>query len=76
MNIRVNDKEKAQNDTDVFATVKHVEEKLGNKGRILFRASGTEPLIRIMVEAESEKLCKSYTKEVAEVLKKKGHTVK
>ena len=76
LNIRVNDKEKAQNDTDVFATVKHVEEKLGNKGRILFRASGTEPLIRIMVEAESEKLCKSYTKEVAEVLKKKGHTVK
>ena len=76
LNIRVNDKDKAQNDTDVLAAVKHVEEKLGSKGRILVRASGTEPLIRIMVEAESEKLCKSYTKEVAEVLKKKGHTVK
>ena len=76
LNIPVKDKETAQNDNDVIATVRRVEEKLGNKGRILVRASGTEPLVRIMVEAESEKLCKTYTKEVAEVLRKKGHTVK
>lgn len=76
LNIRVKDKETAQSDEDVIAAVKHVEEKLGNGGRILVRASGTEPLVRIMVEAESEKLCKAYSKEVAEVLRKKGHTVK
>lgn len=76
MNINVKDKEAAQNDADVLAAVKSVEEKLGDRGRILVRASGTEPLVRIMVEAESEKLCKTYTKEVAEILRKKGHTVK
>ena len=76
LNIPVKDKETAESDEDVLAAVDNVEKKLGNKGRILFRASGTEPLIRIMVEAESEKLCKAYTKEVAEVLRKKGHTVK
>ncbi|MDE7158268.1 MAG: phosphoglucosamine mutase, partial [Clostridiales bacterium] len=70
------DKDAAQNDQDVLAAVKRVEGKLGNAGRILVRASGTEPLVRIMVEAETEKLCKLYTKEVAEVLRKNGHTVK
>lgn len=76
LNIPVKDKEAAQRDEDVVSAVTRIEEKLGNRGRILVRASGTEPLIRIMVEAESEKLCKSYTKEVAEVIRKKGHTVK
>ena len=76
LNIRVNDKEAAQNDADVVAAVKVAEEKLGSRGRILVRASGTEPLVRVMVEAESEKLCKVYSKEIAEVIRKKGHTVK
>ena len=75
-NISVKDKDAAQNDKDVLAAVKRVEEKLGDSGRILVRASGTEPLVRIMVEAETEKLCKSYAKEVAEVLRRNGHTVK
>ena len=76
LNIPVKDKDAAQNDEDVLEAVRRVEEKLGNRGRILVRASGTEPLVRIMVEAESEKLCKAYTKEVAEILRKNGHTVK
>lgn len=76
LNIRVKDKEAAQNDADVLAAVKRVEDKLGNRGRILVRASGTEPLVRIMVEAESEKQCKTFTKEIAEVLRNNGHTVK
>ena len=75
LNIRVKDKDAAQEDKDVLAVVKRVEEKLGNKGRILVRASGTEPLVRIMVEAESKKLCNSYAKDVVEVLKKNGHTL-
>ena len=73
LNIKVNDKEKAQNDKDVLAAVKKVEDKLAGAGRILYRASGTEPLVRIMVEAESEKLCKEYSKEVASVIIKKGY---
>lgn len=76
LNLRVKDKEAAENDADVIAAVKSAEEKLGNRGRILVRASGTEPLVRIMVEAETEKLCKSFSKEIAEVLHKKGHTVR
>ncbi len=76
LNVAVKDKEAAQKDEDVVAAVKRIEEKLADGGRILVRASGTEPLVRIMVEAESEKLCKTYTKEIAEVLRKKGHTVK
>ena len=76
LNVPVNDKEAAQSDEDVLAAVQRVEEKLGNSGRILYRASGTEPLVRIMVEAETEKLCKVYTKEVEEVIRKKGYTVK
>ena len=75
LNIRVKDKDAAQEDKDVLAVVKRVEDKLGNKGRILVRASGTEPLVRIMVEAESKKLCNSYAKDVVEVLKKNGHTL-
>ena len=76
LNLRVTDKELAQNDADVLEAVRRVEERLGSGGRILYRASGTEPLIRIMVEAESEKVCKACSKEVADVLRKKGYTVK
>lgn len=76
LNIKVNDKEKAENDGDVLAAVKAVEQKLGKSGRILYRASGTEPVVRVMVEAESEKICKNYANEVSAVISKKGYTVK
>lgn len=75
INVKVADKVKAQQDEEVLAAVKSVEDKLGNSGRILYRASGTEQLIRIMVEAESEKICKKYAKEVESVLREKGHAV-
>ncbi len=73
VNVRVTDKEAAQADPDVLAAVKGVEEKLGNSGRILVRASGTEPLVRVMVEAEREELCQAYVEEVVKVIRNKGY---
>ncbi len=75
INVRVTDKEGAQKDADVLAAVKKVEERLGNSGRILLRASGTEPVVRVMVEAESEELCNAYANEVVDVIKAKGYAV-
>lgn len=74
-NIRVHNKAEAQNDNDVQAAVKSVAEKLGDSGRILVRESGTEPVIRVMVEAESEETCQKYVDEVIAVIKAKGHAV-
>ena len=75
LNLKVTDKDKAQNDKDVISAVKKAEAKLGSGGRILVRPSGTEPLIRVMVEAETEKLCKSLAEEVVEVLRAKGYAL-
>lgn len=71
-NVRVKDKARAESNVAVQEAVKKVEEKLGNTGRILLRASGTEPLIRVMVEAEKEETCAEYTAEVIAVMKKEG----
>ena len=74
-NIRVHNKAEAQNDNDVQAAVKAVAEKLGESGRIRVRESVTEPVIRVMVEAESEETCQKYVDEVIAVIKAKGHAV-
>ena len=58
------------NDIVLQKAVSTVENKLGNKGRVLLRASGTEPLIRVMVEGESESLVNNLAQELAEVVKK------
>ena len=71
-NVKVTDKALAENNPAVQSAVKKVEEKLGDTGRILLRASGTEPLIRVMVEAEKEELCREYAEEVIAVMKKEG----
>ena len=75
VNVRVQDKPAAQQDPDVQKAVKDVEEALGNTGRILVRESGTEPLIRVMVEAETDELCDKYVYQVVDVLKAKGHAI-
>ena len=72
-NVKVNDKAAAQADPDVQTAVQAVAEKLGDTGRILVRESGTEPLIRVMVEAESEELCQEYVDQVVSVIRAKGH---
>ena len=72
-NIRVKDKATAVSDEDVQNAVNSVAEKLGTSGRILVRESGTEPVIRVMVEASSEDLCRKYVAEVINVIRKKGH---
>ena len=72
-NVRVKSKPEAQNDPDVQKAVAEVAEKLGDDGRILVRESGTEPVIRVMVEAGSDEICEQYVDQVIDVIKSKGH---
>ena len=74
-NIRVTDKKEAQNDPDVQAAVSDVAAKLGDTGRILVRESGTEPVVRVMVEAPSQDLCEEYVDAVLAVIRRKGHAI-
>ncbi len=72
-NVRVKDKTAAQKDPDVQSAVQQVADRLGTTGRILVRESGTEPIVRVMVEAETEETCQAYVDEVVRVIEKKGH---
>ena len=72
-NIRVTDKAAAQADEAVRAAVDAVEQRLGDDGRILVRESGTEPVVRVMVEAPSIEICSQYVDEVIEVIRSKGY---
>ena len=74
-NIRVASKPEAQNDPDVQAAVAKVAAELGDSGRILVRESGTEPVIRVMVEAESKDVCEAHVDSVIAVIRQKGHAV-
>lgn len=74
-NVRVKDKAAAQSDPEVQDAVKSVTEALGETGRILVRESGTEPVVRVMVEAESKDICQKYVDQVVDIIKKNGHTV-
>ena len=71
-NVRVTDKAAAQEDPDVRAKVDQVTSELGNTGRILVRESGTEPVVRVMVEAEQKDICRRYVDEVMDVIRAKG----
>lgn len=74
-NVRVHDKRTAQDDPDVQAEVQKVSDALGDTGRILLRQSGTEPVVRVMVEAETDAICEKYVDQVIEVMKAKGHVI-
>ena len=72
-NVRVKSKPEAQNDPAVQAAVKAVEAQLGDTGRILVRESGTEPVIRVMVEAPEEKICRESVDRVVAAILSGGH---
>ena len=72
-NVRVKSKPDAQNDPDVQAAVQRVADELGDTGRILVRESGTEPVIRVMVEAGTNEICEKYVDSVIDVIRAKGH---
>ena len=74
VNVRVQDKAVAQADPDVQAAVQKVADELGDTGRILVRESGTEPLIRVMVEAETHDICQKYVDDVVNVINEKEKT--
>ena len=75
-NIKVSDKKLAQEDIDVKNAIRSVEEKLNGEGRILVRESGTEPLIRVMVESKTIEDCNKYTDLVINQIKNKGYEIK
>jgi phosphoglucosamine mutase len=71
INVKVEDKNKAMEDAEVVALEKKVSETLGDNGRILLRPSGTENLVRVMVEAETDEICREQAEKVADLLKSK-----
>ena len=71
INVQVKDKAAAMGDGDVIAAVKEAEASLGCRGRVLVRQSGTEPLVRVMAEAETEELCREVVYKIVEVIKSK-----
>ena len=72
-NVRVKSKPDAQNDPEVQKAVNAVAEALGETGRILVRESGTEPVIRVMVEAPTKAECQNYVDQVVDVICQQGH---
>ena len=72
-NVKVKDKVAAREDEDVQKAAKEVTESLGDAGRLLLRESGTEPLIRVMVEAETDEMCRENVDKIVKVLHEKGH---
>ncbi|MFA9465342.1 MAG: phosphoglucosamine mutase [Velocimicrobium sp.] len=72
-NVKVASKPAAKQDEIVIETVAEIEKELGQDGRILLRESGTEPVIRVMVEAKSDELCRKYVDRVVAVLNSRGH---
>ena len=74
-NVRVSDKDEVMNDKNVLASVKDVEKLINGNGRVLLRQSGTEPLIRVMVEAETEEKCREYADIIVKAIVDGGYQI-
>ena len=75
VNVRVADKEVVMNDTDILKLNDEIAAELGDDGRLLLRRSGTEPVIRVMVEAATDELCNKYVYKMVDLIKEKGYAV-
>lgn len=75
VNVKVKDKVAAREDADVQKAAEEVTQALGDAGRLLLRESGTEPLVRVMVEAETDEMCRKNVDHIVQVLRDKGHVV-
>lgn len=73
LNLTVYDKAAVMKDGEITEKVNEIDKKINQKGRILLRQSGTEPVIRIMVECESKELCESYAESIASIIKQRGY---
>ncbi len=75
-NVEVDDKEVTLKDPAVQAAVDRCTERLGNNGRVLLRASGTEPVLRVMAEAGTLDACETNVNEIIRAMKTSGHLIK
>ena len=73
--VRVSSKDDVMNDKSVIASVRKVEDLINGNGRVLLRPSGTEPVIRVMIECESEEKCRKYTDMIIQTIVEGGYTV-
>lgn len=75
VNLRVKDKAAVMNDSAVLNAKDEVERQINGNGRALLRQSGTEPVVRVMIEAETKELCEKYAAMIADIIKERGHVV-
>ena len=74
-NVVVDDKDGTLNDEAIKAAVAEIEQELGSEGRVVLRKSGTEPLLRVMVEAGTQELCEEKVDQIIEAMKNTGHLI-
>ena len=75
-NVYVRDKKEAQNNPKVQEAIKEVEAKLGDEGRVLVRESGTEPVVRVMVEANTNEKCLESVDYIISKMREQGFIIK
>ena len=75
VNVRVSDKDEVMNDKSILAAVKEVEALIDGNGRVLLRPSGTEPLIRVMTECETEEKCHEYADIIVKAIVDGGYKI-
>ena len=75
VNVKVENKETVMQDTEILGRVEEINRELGEKGRLLLRRSGTEPVVRVMAEAETREICERFVSEIVNLIRKKGLSI-